>query len=97
MGRNKLSIKNRWLENVWEKIIRQLLLIFCIPKKKKYVQLISQNVFGIAKKNVLMIPNEEKEGWHYLAVKQLSTPLRGVTSKHHGDFYCLNCLDASRK
>ena len=44
-----------------------------------------------------MIPNEEKEGWHYLAVKQLSTPLRGVTSKHHGDFYCSNCLDAFRK
>ena len=84
-------------KNVWEKIIRQLLLIFCIPKKKKYVQLISQNVFGIAKKNVLMIPNEEKEGWHYLAVKKLSTPLRGVASKHHGDFYCLNCLHSFRK
>ena len=39
-----------------------------------------------------MIPNKEKEGWHYLAVKKLSTLLRGITSKHHGDFYCLNCL-----
>ena len=37
-----------------------------------------------------MIPNEEK--WHYLAVKKLSTLLRGIISKHHGDFYCLNCL-----
>ena len=36
---------------------------------------------------LLMIPNEEKEGWHYLAVKKLSTLL-----KHHGDFYCLNWL-----
>ena len=24
--------------------------------------------------------------------KKLSTLLRGITSKHHGDFYCLNCL-----
>ena len=24
--------------------------------------------------------------------KTLSALLRGVTSKHHGDFYCLNCL-----
>ena len=32
------------------------------------------------------------EGWDYLAVKKLSALLRGVTSKHHGDFYCLNCL-----
>ena len=39
-----------------------------------------------------MVPNEEKEGWHYLAVKKLSTLLRGITSKRHGDFYCLNCL-----
>ena len=39
-----------------------------------------------------MIPNEEKEGrWYYLGVKKLST-LRGITSKHQGDFYCLNCL-----
>ena len=45
---------------------------------------------------LLMIPNEEKEGWHYLAVKKLSTLLRGITSKHHGDFYCLNYLHSFR-
>ena len=28
---------------------------------------------------LLMIPNKEKEGWHYLAVKKLSTLLRGIT------------------
>ena len=27
---------------------------------------------------------------HYLAVKKLSALI--ITSKHHGDFYCLNCL-----
>ena len=37
-----------------------------------------------------MIPNEEKEGWHYFAVKKLLEVLRGITSKHHGDLYCLN-------
>ena len=37
-----------------------------------------------------MIPNIE--GWSYLAVKELSALLRGITSKHHSDFYCLNCL-----
>ena len=39
-----------------------------------------------------MIPNEGKEGKHYLAVKKLSTLLRGITSKDHGIFYCLNCV-----
>ena len=28
--------------------------------------------------------------------KKLSTLLRGITSKHHSDFYCLNCLHSSR-
>ena len=32
--------------------------------------------------------------WHYLAVKSLPALLRGVTSNHHGDFYCLNCFDS---
>ena len=35
---------------------------------------------------LLMIPNEEIEVWHYIAVKKLSTLLRSITSKHHGDF-----------
>ena len=29
-----------------------------------------------------MIPNEGKEGWHYLAVKKLPTLLRGILSRH---------------
>ena len=40
-----------------------------------------------------MILNKGKEEWHYLAVKKtISTLLKGIISKHHGDFYCLNCL-----
>ena len=29
-------------------------------------------------------------------IKKLSTLLRGITSKHDGDFYCLNCLHSFR-
>ena len=32
------------------------------------------------------------ENWHYLAVKSLSRLLKGITSNHDGDFYCLNCF-----
>ena len=35
---------------------------------------------------------KEKEGWHYLAVKKILARFRGITSNHHGDFYCLNFL-----
>ena len=39
---------------------------------------------------LLMITNGKK--WHYLAVNKLSALLRGITSKHVGDFHCLNCF-----
>ena len=41
---------------------------------------------------LLMITDGEK--WHYLAVKCLSALFRGITSKHEGDFYCLNCFQS---
>ena len=33
---------------------------------------------------------------HYLAVKKLSALLRGITSKHYGEFFCLICLYSFR-
>ena len=42
----------------------------------------------------LMIPN--REGWHYLAVKKLSTLLRGKTSKSNDNFSYMNCLHSLR-
>ena len=41
---------------------------------------------------LLMITGGKK--WHYLAVKSLSALLRGRTSNHNGDFYCLNCFQS---
>ena len=41
--------------------------------------------------NLLMITNNDKD-WHYLAVKSISGLLKGITWKHNGDFYCLNCF-----
>ena len=34
--------------------------------------------------------------WHYLAIKSIPALLRGVTSTHNGDFYCLNCFHSYR-
>ena len=32
-----------------------------------------------------MIPNKEKEGWHYLTVKKLSALLKGIASRDNCD------------
>ena len=45
---------------------------------------------------LLIIPDKEKEGWHYLTVKKLYTLLTRIISQNHGDFYCLNCLHSFR-
>ena len=44
---------------------------------------------------LLMISNGEK--WHYLVVKKLPGLLRGITSSHKEEFYCLNCFRSHRK
>ena len=41
--------------------------------------------------NLLMI-TDGTSNWHYLAIKNISGLLRGITSNHNGDFYCLNCF-----
>ena len=43
---------------------------------------------------LLMVTDGKK--WHYLTVKKLSALLKGITSNHKGDFYCLNCLHSYR-
>ena len=57
---------------------------------------------------VILVMITDGEKWHYLALKSLTTfdgkkwcnlavkslpaLLRGITSNHNGDFYCLNCF-----
>ena len=42
-----------------------------------------------------MITDDGKR-WHYLAVRSFHALFRGITSNHHGDFYCLNCFHSYR-
>ena len=70
-----------------------------IIKEKIYPAFVSKYYSNFEKQFILlMIPNREghktrSEGWwHYLAIRKLSWLLKGITSKCHGDFYCLNCF-----
>ena len=47
-------------------------------------------------KRVILLMISNGENWHYLTVKNLSRLLRGITSNHDGDFYCLNCFHSYR-
>ena len=67
--------------------------ILYIPHNTKKVQLAykSKNNLTCDKQVILlMITNGKK--WHYLTVKNLPGLLRGITSTHHCDLYCLNCF-----
>ena len=61
-------------------------------KEKTYPDYVSKHNSNCAKQVIIWMISNGGELWHYLAVKKLSALLRGITSKHHGDFYCLSCL-----
>ena len=79
------------MQKVEKNNLKIVLNVFYPKKGKTYPAYVSKHNSIPEKQDIfLMIPN--REGWHYPAVKKLSALLRGITSKHHGDFYCLNCL-----
>ena len=39
---------------------------------------------------------DDDENCHYLALKSIFRLLKGTTSNHIGDFYCLNCFHSYR-
>ena len=66
-----------------------------MPHNAKKIRHAYKSKYNLNHKNqvtLLMITDGEK--WHYLAVKRLSALFRGITSKHEGDLYCLNCFQS---
>ena len=47
-------------------------------------------------KQIILLMISDGQKWHYLVVKKLSKLLRGITSNHKEDFYCLNCFHSYR-
>ena len=67
--------------------------ILYVPHNTRKIQVAykSKNNLTFDKQLILlMITNGEK--WHYFIVKSLPGLLRGITSTHKEDFYCLNCF-----
>ena len=72
-----------------------VLNILYVPHNTRKIHVAYKSKHNLTRENqiiLLMITDGEK--WHYLTVKNLSRLLRGITSNHVGDFYCLNCFCA---
>ena len=101
---NKFSIKRDDWQTFEKSNVAIALHVFYAKKEKNiYPAYVSKHNSNREKQVILlMIPNEEgskakSEGQrrrHHLAVKKLLELLRVITSKHNGNFYCLNCLDS---
>ena len=69
--------------------------ILYVPHNTKKIRIAyksKRNLTGEKQVILLMISNGEN--WHYLVVKSLPGLLKGITSNHKEDFYCLNCFCA---
>ena len=71
--------------------------ILYVPFNTKKIEIAYKSKYNLIRDNqiiLLLISNGENR--HYLAVKSFSRLLRGITSNHDGDYYCLNCFHSSR-
>ena len=68
--------------------------VLFVPHNKKEIELAYTSKYNYKRKKqvILLMITDDGNRWHYLAVKSLPALLRGITSNHHGDFYCLNCF-----
>ena len=71
--------------------------ILYVPFSTKKVEIAYKSKYNLIRDNqiiLLMISNGEN--WHYLVVKNLSRLLKGISSNHNSDYYCLNCFQSYR-
>ena len=69
--------------------------ILFVPHNTKKIQLAHRSKYNLTyNKQIILLMITDGEKWHYLVVKNLSGLLRGITSNHNADFYCLNCFCA---
>ena len=71
--------------------------ILYIPYNTKYIRHAYKSKYNLNRETqVILLMTTDGKKWHYLAVKSLSVLLRGITSNHKEEFYCLNCFHSFR-
>ena len=71
--------------------------ILYVPHNTKKIHVAYKSKHNLTgDKQVILLMISNNENWHYLVVKKLPGLLRGITSNHKEDFYCLNCFHSYR-
>ena len=72
--------------------------ILFVPHNKKEIRPAYISKYNHKRKNqvILLMITDDGERWHYLAVRSLSSLLRGISWSNNGGFYCLNCFHSNR-
>ena len=71
--------------------------ILYVPHNTRKIQVAYKSKHNLTcNKQVILLMITDGEKWHYLTVKNLPGLLRGITSSHKEDFYCLNCFHSYR-
>ena len=66
-------------------------------KVKKTMRHAYKSKYNLKRENqVILLMISDGEKWHSLTVRSLSALLKGITSNHKGDSYCLNCFHSYR-
>ena len=66
-----------------------------VPHNTKKIQVAYKSKPNLTReKQVILLMISNGENWHYLVVKSLNGLLKGITSNHQEDIYCLNCFCA---
>ena len=71
--------------------------ILYVPYNTKKINIAYKSKNNLTReKQVILLMISNDQNWHYLVVKNLPGLLRGITSTHKEDFYCLNCFHSYR-
>ena len=71
--------------------------VLYVPQGEKTMRHAYKSKFHLKRENqVTLLTISDGEKWYYLTVKILSALLKGITSNHKGDSYCLNCFHSYR-
>ena len=69
----------------------------CVPYNTEKINIAYKSKNNLTQeKQIILLMISDGQKWHYLVVKNLSRLLRGITSNHKEDFYCLNCFHSYR-